>query len=73
MFKKMIYFSLIVFLIISSSSLILAQNTDLNQDSAEDVFSEALDDYNQKNYTSAAEKFNLNSASKNTESSYDSL
>ncbi len=58
MFKKMIYFSLIVFLIISSSSLILAQNTDLNQDSAEDVFSEALDDYNQKNYTSAAEKFN---------------
>ncbi|MGP3778685.1 tetratricopeptide repeat protein [Halanaerobium saccharolyticum] len=56
--KKIIAFLLVSLLIISTSSFILAQSTDEILEPAEDVFSSALEDYNQKNYNQAAEKLN---------------
>ncbi|MEC9490557.1 MAG: hypothetical protein UMU04_06380, partial [Halanaerobiales bacterium] len=57
MFKKTLFFSFALLLILSSSPLIMAQTTDTFEGPTKELFSAALNDYNQKNYSSAAEKF----------------
>ena len=57
MFEKSLYFLLIIVLVFATPSIILAQNNDNISSSVEDIYSSALEDYNQENYNSAAEKF----------------
>lgn len=55
MLKKLSYLILISLLIFSSSPIILAQNDQVVNKSAEELFSTALEEYNNQNYKSAAE------------------
>lgn len=55
--KKFLYFLLIISSILSISPFVLAQNSTSSNVPAEEIFSKALNNYNQKNYTLAAGKF----------------
>lgn len=60
MFKKIVYLMIIISLLFSVSNFALAQevNTVEKEKTAAEIFSEALNDYNSKNYALAEEKFN---------------